>query len=270
IAKVAIGSVSQQRADPRLGEHLPRPAEVAQLRRAVRVVGAHAEPLHGAAVADDGRARPADAEHPVAPLAGEDALGVEPVLHPQELAGVRVPGDGAVERGVPVLPPVRDAAVPAQRHLLHLVEHVSVRARRAAGSAPVVGDVEVHRVLRLAEVRRRRRDVAHEHAHLGVDLAERRRVEVAEPGHVGHERRRAGERDGEGDVVGEDAPRAAVPWAGGGEEEAVVLLLQAAHARAGGLDAVLVAHHRVPGEGGAVVGEAVRQEVEHLGDSTGC
>ncbi|BAF22763.1 Os08g0114400 [Oryza sativa Japonica Group] len=243
-------------ADPGLLEKLPRAAEVAELRRAVGVVGADAEAFNGAALVDDVGA-PADAQHLVAPLAGEDAVGVVSLLHLDELAGVGVLGGGAVEGEVTVLPPVRDGAVLAQRHLLQLVEHVGVRARLAVVVAPVVGDVEVDAVLRLAEVGGARLDVAHEDAELGVDVAEGPRVEVAQPHHVGDERRRPGQRDAEAGVVQEGPPDPWVPGAGG--EEAV---LRRADARPRRLDPVLEPDHRPAGEEDAVVGEAVGLELE--------
>ncbi|BAS76746.1 Os02g0124501, partial [Oryza sativa Japonica Group] len=231
-------------AHPGLLVHPSRPAEVALLRRAVRVLRAHAQPLQRAPVPHHAHAAGAgDAEHLVAPLAGEEPLGVVAALHLEELAGLRVLGDGAVEGGVPVLAPVRDAAVLAQRHLLDLLHRVLVQPRRRRVAAPVVGEVELDAVLRLAEVRRRRPDVAEEDAVVHLEAAERVRVEVAQPLHVADERRRAGERHADAGLEEEGVvPDAWVPRAGG--EEAVVGAGEAGPRR---LDAVLVADHRRAG-----------------------
>jgi len=190
----------------------------------VLVVGADAESLNGASRPDDVGATP-DAEHLITPLAGEDAIRVVPVLDLHEPRRAGVPSNGAVEGEVAVLSPVRQRAVLPQRHLLELVVDVGVRARHALVVAPVVRDVEVQRVLRLAEVRRRGPHVAHQHAHLGVHPAEGARVEVAQPLHVGDERRYLGHGDAEAGLVEERSSDAGVPRAGGEEEAAAVVVV---------------------------------------------
>uniref|UniRef100_J3L966 Secreted protein n=1 Tax=Oryza brachyantha TaxID=4533 RepID=J3L966_ORYBR len=235
-------------AHPGFLVHPARPAEVPLLRRAVGVLRAHAQPLQRAPVPHHAHAAGAgDAEHLVAPLAGEEAVRVVRALHLEELAGVWIPGDGAVEGDVSVLAPVRHAAVLAQRHLLDLLQHVLVQPRRRrVVAAPVVGDVELDAVLRLAEVRRRGPDEAQEHAVVDVEAAERVGVaEVAQPLHVADEGRRLGQRHAEAGLEEERVVLdARVPRAGG--EEAVVGAGQAGPPRR--LNAVLVADHRRAGE----------------------
>jgi hypothetical protein len=149
-------------AHPGLHVHLSRAAEVALGGRTVRVLGPDAEPLESAPVPDHAHA--AAGEHLVAPLAREQPLRVVCVLHLHESLHPRGPvlGSGALKCGVLVLAPVRQAAIVAQRHLLHLFKNVLVQPRRSGVVAPVVGEVEVDAVLGLGEVRRGRPDVRHD------------------------------------------------------------------------------------------------------------
>ncbi|OAY83145.1 hypothetical protein ACMD2_18410 [Ananas comosus] len=174
------------------------------------------------------------------------------VFHPQKLADLRVLGDHAVERDVPVLAPVRHPAVLEERHLLHLLQDVLVEPRHRRVVAAVVRDVEVEAVVLLAQVGGGGLDVAHEDAVVELDAAESLRVEVAELLDVLDEVFGFGQRDADSGLVEELAPHARVPRAG--RQEGVVGAVEAASR---GLDFVLEADDRVAREQQAVVGQAV-------------
>jgi hypothetical protein len=238
-------------ADSGVLVHLAGAADVALLRRAVLVPRAHAHPLERAPGRVRRRRPPADAEHRVAPVAGEEAVGVVGVFDAQEVRQARVFARGADEGEVAILAPVRQAAVLEDAHLLDLLQHVFEQARPPGVAAAVVGDVEVHHISRrlparrgLAQVRRGRLHVPHEDAVVELDAAQRLGLQVPQPAHLGDERRGTAQGKAEGGLVEEGAGRH--PRVPGARRQQRVLGPR--HAPTRRLHPVLRPHHRIPRE----------------------
>ena len=90
---------------------------------------------------------------------------------------------------------MRHPLVFEKRHLFYLFKHVFVEPRSAGLSGAIVGDVDVHGIRSLAEVRRGPSDESHEKAVVELHAAESAGSQNSELLHVGDEAGDVRQRD---------------------------------------------------------------------------